>query len=105
MNKWISVNERLPERELLERMHRFPKISLLIDCKACKERAACDQVPYDCPLDEPPLKYPRIIKESGYTAYFMEIQPLGDGLELPIYRFPGGSRCVDFPSACEVIEW
>lgn len=29
MNKWISVNERLPERELLERMHRFPKISLL----------------------------------------------------------------------------
>ncbi len=30
MNKWISVNERLPERELLERMHRFPKISLLM---------------------------------------------------------------------------
>ena len=27
---FISVNERLPERELLERMHRFPKISLLM---------------------------------------------------------------------------
>lgn len=76
-----------------------------IDCKACKERAACDQVPYDCPLDEPPHKYPRIIKESGYTAYFMEIQPLGDGLEMPVYRFPGGPRCVDFPGTCEVIEW
>ena len=83
-------------------IHSFANWSR-IDCKACKERAACDQVPYDCPLDEPPLKYPRIIKESGYTAYFMEIRP-GDGLELPMYRFPGGSRCVDFPSACEVIK-
>ena len=51
-------------------IHSFANWSR-IDCKACKERAACDQVPYDCPLDEPPLKYPRIIKESGYTAYFM----------------------------------
>lgn len=57
-------------------IHSFANWSR-IDCKACKERAACDQVPYECPLDEPPLKYPRIIKESGYTAYFMEIRPLG----------------------------
>lgn len=27
MNKWISVNERFPDRELLEYMHRFPKES------------------------------------------------------------------------------
>lgn len=25
MNKWISVDERLPDRELLEHMHHFPK--------------------------------------------------------------------------------
>lgn len=103
MNTRPGGHEGREEIQMFD-IHSFANWSR-IDCKACKERAACDQVPYDCPLDEPPLKYPRIIKESGYTAYFMEIQPLGDGLELPIYRFPGGSRCVDFPSACEVIKW
>mgnify|MGYP001624055879 CR=1 FL=1 len=27
-----------------------------IDCFRCAERFACDQVPYDCPLEAPPLK-------------------------------------------------
>lgn len=27
-----------------------------IDCFRCAERFACDQVPYDCPLETPPLK-------------------------------------------------
>lgn len=26
-----------------------------IDCSQCPERHMCDQVQYDCPLDDPPL--------------------------------------------------
>lgn len=26
-----------------------------IDCSQCSERHMCDQVQYDCPLDDPPL--------------------------------------------------
>lgn len=27
-----------------------------IKCSCCKERQMCDQVPYDCPREDPPMK-------------------------------------------------
>jgi hypothetical protein len=48
-------------------------------------------------------KYPRVIKaHGGYRAYFVGIQPLLEGKEAPIYRFPGGD-CVVFDGEIEEI--
>ena len=33
-----------------------------IDCSQCPERHMCDQVQYDCPLDDPPL-FPQSAEE------------------------------------------
>ncbi len=33
-----------------------------IDCSQCQERNMCDQVQYDCPLDDPPL-FPQSAEE------------------------------------------
>ena len=51
-------------------------------------------------------KYPRVIKaHGGYRAYFVGIQPLLEGKEAPIYRFPGG-ECVVFDGEIEeIIEY
>jgi hypothetical protein len=52
-------------------------------------------------MDKP--KYPRVIKtHGGYTAYLVGIQPLLEGEEVPIYRFPGGV-CIVFENEIEKI--
>lgn len=40
-------------------------------------------------------KWPKIIHSRGYDAYLCGVQPLTDGMEAPIYRFPGGDSIVD----------
>lgn len=63
-----------------------------IDCSKCPDRDACDQVPYDCPADNPPMKFPKYISTSdGYIGTFQRLDPG----EFPVYRFPGGDRIAD----------
>ena len=43
-----------------------------IDCSQCPERHMCDQVQYDCPLDDPPL-FPQSAEEVtplDYLVYY-----------------------------------
>lgn len=50
-------------------------------------------------------KYPRVIKaHGGYRAYFVGVQPLLEGREAPIYRFPGGDAVVFDSEIEEIIE-
>ena len=38
--------------------------------------------------------YPKIIKgNGGYRAYLKDMQPLGGGDYMAIYRYPGGECC------------
>ena len=38
--------------------------------------------------------YPKIIKgNGGYRAYLKDVQPLGGGDYMSIYRYPGGECC------------
>ncbi len=54
-------------------------------------------------------KYPfRICRKSepAYEAVLCGIQPLIDGDEEPIYRFPGGTCVVDpFSQGIEILKW
>lgn len=54
-------------------------------------------------------KYPyRIcrISEPQYEAVLKGIQPLDEGDELPIYKFPGGECCENpFGAGIQIIEW
>lgn len=60
-------------------------------------------------IDELRKKYPlRICRmsEPQYKAVLVGVQPLLDGDEVPIYRFPGGTCCQDpFESGIIIIEW
>ena len=64
-----------------------------IDCSQCQERNMCDQVQYDCPLDDPPL-FPQSAEEVPPLDYPIYSCPsldgdLGDGekiLTAPIGR-------------------
>lgn len=38
--------------------------------------------------------WPRKIHTRGHDAYLVDVQPLGKGDALPIYRFPGGDSVV-----------
>lgn len=54
-------------------------------------------------------KYPfriRRASEPEYKAVLCGVQPLLDGQDAPIYRFPGG-ECVENPfhAGVEIIEW
>lgn len=60
-------------------------------------------------IDRLRVKYPfRICRtsEPEYTAVLVGVQPLLEGQEIPLYRFPGGVCCED-PHApgITIIEW
>lgn len=56
----------------------------------------------------PPYPY-HIKTNDGYDAYLVDIQPLPEGQQSPIYRFPGGDRVVDphdiKNGVVRIIEW
>ena len=60
-------------------------------------------------IDRLRVKYPfRICRkaEPEYEAVLRGVQPLADGQEIPIYRFPGGSCCEDpFGNGIKILEW
>lgn len=55
------------------------------------------------------VKYPfRICRtsEPQYHAVLVGIQPLPEGQEMPIYRFPGGACCIDLDdNGIKILEW
>jgi hypothetical protein len=52
--------------------------------------------------------YPNIIKgNGGYRAYLKDMQPLGGGDYMAIYRYPGGECChslEEIKKCFEIIE-
>lgn len=60
-------------------------------------------------IDELRKKYPlRIcrIGEPQYEAVLAGVQPLSNGKEFPMYRFPGGISCQDpFEPGIKIVEW
>lgn len=56
-------------------------------------------------IDRLRTKYPFRIHARGYDAYLVGVQPLLDGQETPIYRFPGGDSLVDDRELTNVVEW
>lgn len=60
-------------------------------------------------IDRLRTKYPfRICRKSEpqYPAVLCGVQPLLEGQEIPIYRFPGGDCCEDpFGKGIEILEW
>ena len=60
-------------------------------------------------IDRLRVKYPFRIRrahEPQYEAVLCGVQPLLEGQEIPIYRFPGGDCCEDpFSMGVEIIEW
>lgn len=60
-------------------------------------------------IDRLRVKYPfRICRtcEPEYGATLAGVQPLLDGQEVPIYRFPGGECCEDpFGNGIKILEW
>ena len=60
-------------------------------------------------IDRLRVKYPfRICRktEPEYEAVLCGVQPLLEGQEVPIYRFPGGTCCQDpFEQGIMIIEW
>lgn len=39
-------------------------------------------------------KYPKYVARGEYIGTLIDVQPLFDGEEVPIYRFPGGDSLV-----------
>lgn len=56
-------------------------------------------------IDRLRTKYPFKIHARGYDAYLVGVQPLLEGQETPIYRFPGGDSLVDDRELANVVEW
>lgn len=60
-------------------------------------------------IDRLRVKYPfRICRktEKEFSAVLVGVQPLLEGQEIPLYRFPGGVCCEDpFSNGIEIIEW
>ena len=57
-------------------------------------------------IDRLRVKYPFHILCNGYDAYLYGIQPLLDGQDVPIYRFPGGDKIQNpFGNEITIIEW
>ena len=60
-------------------------------------------------IDRLRVKYPfRICRtsEPEYEAVLVGIQPLLEGQDIPVYRFPGGDCCEDpFGNGITIIEW
>ena len=72
------------------------------NCDACVRNGDCPDQGID---GEPRWKeevempntsrWPQAIHSRGYDAYLCGVQPLADGMEAAIYRFPGGPSLVD----------
>ena len=56
-------------------------------------------------IDRLRTMYPYHIFARGYDAYLVGIQPLLEGQQVPIYRFPDGGSLVDKSELENVIEW
>jgi len=56
-------------------------------------------------IDRLRTKYPFRIFARGYEAVLCGVQPLLEGQETPIYRFPGGESLVDDVELKNVVEW
>lgn len=67
-----------------------------------KYKKAASQGAY---IDRLRTMYPYHIFARGYDAYLVGIQPLLEGQQVPIYRFPGGDSLVDKSELENVIEW
>lgn len=69
-------------------------------------KKAASQGPY---IDRLRTLYPfRIcrVSEPEYQAVLCGVQPLLEGQQMPIYRFPGGECCEDpFSKGIKIIEW
>ncbi|MBE6725139.1 MAG: hypothetical protein E7576_08125 [Ruminococcaceae bacterium] len=69
-------------------------------------KIAESQGPY---IDRLRVRYPfriRRTSEPQNEAVLVGIQPLLEGQEFPLYRFPGGVCCEDpFGNGIEIIEW
>jgi hypothetical protein len=70
--------------------------------KKGKYKSAASQGAY---IDRLRTKYPFRIFARGYEAVLCGVQPLLEGQETPIYRFPGGDSLVDDVEIKNVIEW
>ena len=71
-----------------------------------KYKDAGSKGPY---IDRLRVKYPfriRRASEPEYEAILCGVQPLLEGQEMPVYRFPGGPCCVDLDgNGIEILEW
>lgn len=60
-------------------------------------------------LEEIREKYPlRICRDSEpqYVGVLVGVQPLLNGEEFPLYRFPGGVSCENpFGAGIKIVEW
>lgn len=56
-------------------------------------------------IDSLRARYPFHIFARGHDAYLCGVQPLVDGQEAPLYRFPGGISIVTDSELKGVIEW
>ncbi len=56
-------------------------------------------------IDRLRTMYPFHIFARGYDAYLCGAQPLLEGQQSPIYRFPGGVSLVDDVELENVVEW
>lgn len=60
-------------------------------------------------IDRLRTKYPfRICRKSEpqYEGVLSGVQPLMEGQQIPIYRFPGGTCCEDpFGRGIKILEW
>ena len=71
--------------------------------KMARYRKAKSQGAY---IDRLRTMYPfRIIAHGGYEAVLCGVQPLLEGQQSPIYRFPGGPCVVDVNEIEKIVEW
>lgn len=67
-----------------------------------KHKKAESYGPY---IDRLRTKYPFRIRTRGYEAVLCGVQPLLEGQETPVYRFPGGESLVSQSELENVVEW
>ena len=67
-----------------------------------KYKKAASQGAY---IDRLRTKFPFRIIADGYEAVLTGVQPLVDGQDMPLYRFPGGVRVVCPSDIKEIVEW
>ncbi len=56
-------------------------------------------------IDRLRTQYPFRIRARGYEAVLVGVQPLLEGQQTPVYRFPGGDSLVSSTELENVVEW